>query len=64
MKQVFSAMFIRWQRLFCLAALGVCIVLVSVSLPLLFDLMSRGTGWSMGLFPRPDDLWKECPRCF
>lgn len=64
MKRLFSAMSIRWQRLFCFAAWGVCIVLVSASLPFLFDLMSRGIGWSIGLFPRPDDLWKECPRCF
>jgi len=63
MKRLFSAMSIRRQRLFCFAAWGVFIVLFSASLPFLFDLMSRGIGWIMGLFPRPDDLWKECPRC-
>lgn len=64
MKRLFSAMPIRWQRLFCFAVWGVFIVLVSVSLPFLFDLVGRGIGWIMGLFPRPDDLWKECLWCF
>lgn len=53
-----------WQGLRRFAAWGVFIVLVLASLPFLFDLMSRGIGWIMGLFPRPDDLWKECPWCF
>jgi len=64
MKPLFSAMSIRWQRLFCFATCGVFIVLVLASLPFLFDLMGRGIGWIMGLFPHPDNLWKECPWCF
>jgi len=64
MKRLFSAMSIRWQRLFCFAAWGVFVVLVLASLPFLFDLMGRGIGWIMGLFPHPDELWKECPWCF
>ncbi len=64
MKRLFVLISAPWQGLLCFAAWGVFIVLVSVSLPFLFDLLSRGIGWIMGLFPRPDDLWKECPWCF
>jgi len=63
MKHLFSAMFPRWQRLLRFAAWGVFIVLAVVSLPSLFDLMGRGTGWMMGLFPHPEELWKGCPWC-
>lgn len=64
MKRLFVLISAPWQGLLRFAAWGVFIVLVLASLPFLFDLMSRGIGWIMGLFPRPDDLWKECPWCF
>lgn len=54
----------RWQRLLRLVAWAPLIVLFLASLPFLFDLMNRGIGWIIGLFPRPNDLWKECPWCF
>jgi hypothetical protein len=63
MKRPYSAMSIRWQRLLCFATWGVFIALASVSLPFLFDLVSRGIGWVTALFPHPAELWKECPRC-
>lgn len=63
MKRPYFAISIRWQRLLFFAAWGVFIVLVSASLPFLFDLMSRGIGWVTALFPHQDELWKECPRC-
>ena len=61
MKRLFAMVSLRWQGLLPIAAWGIFIVFVSVNLPFLFDLMSRGIAWIMGLFPRPDDLWKECP---
>lgn len=64
MKRLFVLISPPWQGLVRFAAWGVFIVLVLASLPFLFDLISRGIGWIMGLFPRPDDLWKECPWCF
>ncbi len=64
MKRLFAMISPRWHRLLPFTASGIFIVFVSVNLPFLFDLMSRWIGWIMGLFPRPDDLWKECPWCF
>lgn len=64
MERLFAATIPRWKRLLCFAAWAAIIILFLASLPFLFDLMSRGIGWIMGLFPRPDDLWKECPWCF
>jgi len=63
MTSLFGAISPRWRKLFHFAAWGVFIVMVLASLPFLFDLMGRGIGWTMGLFPHPDDLWKECPWC-
>jgi len=34
------------------------------SAPFLFDVLSRGMEWIAGLFPHPDNLWKECSWCF
>lgn len=64
MKPLFSAMSTRWQRLLCVAGWGVFVVLFFASLPFLFDVISRGFGWILGLIPRPDNLWKEYPWCF
>ncbi len=64
MKRLFSAMSPRWQRLLGFDTWGVFIVLVLVSLPFLFDLMSCGIGWIMALFSHPDESWKECSWCF
>ena len=64
MKRLFAMISPRWQRPLRFAAWGMFIVFVSVNLPFLFDLMSRGIAWIMGLFPHADDLWKECPWCF
>ena len=60
MKRVFSATSPGWQRFLCFAACGVFIVMVSVNLPFLFDLMSRGIGWIVALSPHPDESWKGC----
>ena len=27
-------------------------------------LVGRGIGWIIGLFPHPDESWKECSWCF
>jgi len=64
MKRFFAAMSPWWRPLLGFAAWGVLIVLVLVSLPFLFDLMSRGIGWIVALFPHPDESWKSCPWCF
>ena len=63
MKRLFAMIPLRWLRLLRFAAWGVFILLVLASSPFLFDLIGRGIGWIMGLFPRPDDFWKECPWC-
>jgi len=64
MRGLLTAFFPRWKPLLCFAAWAAIIVLFLASLPFLLDLMSRGIGWIMGLFPRPNDLWKGCPWCF
>ena len=64
MKRLFAAMSPRWQLLLGFVACGVLIVLVLASSPFLFDLMSRGIGWIMALFPHPDESWKERSWCF
>ncbi len=61
MKRLFAAISPRWKRLLRLAPLAAIIVIFLASLPFLFDLMNHGIGWIMGLFPHPDELWKECP---
>ena len=63
MKRLLAAMAPRWQRLFEFAAWGALIVVIFASAPFLFDLVGRGIGWIIGLFPRPEELWKECPWC-
>jgi hypothetical protein len=35
-----------------------------VSTPFLFDLIGRGIDWIIGLFPHPDEVWREYPWCF
>lgn len=64
MKRLFASMSPRWRRLLEFAAWGTLIVMIFASTPLLFDLIGRGIGWIIGLFPHPDELWKECPWCF
>jgi hypothetical protein len=64
MKRLFPDMSSRWQRLLLVVSWGALVVLILASAPFLFDLIGRGLGWISGLFPRPDDLWKECPWCF
>ncbi len=64
MKRFFAAMSPRWQRLLESAAWGALIVVIFASAPFLFDLVGRAVGWVSGLFPHPDELWKECPWCF
>ena len=63
MKRLFAAMSLRWQRLLEFAAWGTLIVVIFASAPFLFDLVGRGIGWIIGLFPHADELWKECPWC-
>ena len=63
MKRLFAAMSPRWQRLLEFAAWGTLVVAIFASAPFLFDLVGRGIGWIIGLFPHPDELWKECPWC-
>lgn len=64
MKRLFASMSSRWQRLFEFAARAALIVVILVSGPFVSDLEGRGVGWIIGLFPQPDELWKECPWCF
>jgi len=64
MKRLFSAMSPRWQRLLGFAAWGALIVVILASAPFLFDPVGRGIGWIIGLFPHPDESWKECSWCF
>jgi len=64
MNGLFSSTPPRWRRLLWFAAWGVFIVWISVNLPCLFNLMSRGIDSITALFPRPNESWKECPRCF
>ncbi len=59
MKRVFVAISPRYRRLLHFAARGVLIVLASASLPFLFDLMNRGIGWFIGLFPHSNRPWEE-----
>jgi hypothetical protein len=61
MKRLLAAMAPRWQRLLEFAARGALIVVIFASAPFLFDLVGRGIGWIIGLFPRQEELWKECP---
>jgi hypothetical protein len=61
MKRLFLAMAPRWQRLLEFAAWGALIVVILAIAPFLFDLVGRGIGWIIGLVPRPEELWKECP---
>jgi hypothetical protein len=35
--------------------------MIFASAPFLFDLVGRGIGWIIGLFPHPEELWKACP---
>ncbi len=63
MKLLLAAMAPRWQRLLEFAAWGTLIVVIFASAPFLFDLVGRGIGWIIGSFPRPEELWKECPWC-
>ena len=63
MKRLFAAMAPRWQRLLEFAAWGALILVICASGPFLFDLIGRGIGWIIGLFPRAEELWKECPWC-
>ncbi len=64
MKRFFAPMSARWQRLLGFAAWAAFIVVIFASAPFLFELMSRGIGWIIGLFPHPDESWKECSWCF
>jgi hypothetical protein len=64
MKRLFAMISPRWLRLLRFAAWAALVVMVLASLPFLFDLVGRGIGWIIGLFPHPDELWKECPWCF
>lgn len=64
MNRIFVAISPQWKRLLRFVGWAALIVLLLASLPFLFDLMNRGIGWIIGLFPRPDDLWKECSWCF
>ena len=63
MKRLLAAMAPRWQRLLEFAAWGALIVAIFTSTRFLFALVGRGIGWIIGLLPRPEELWKECPRC-
>ena len=63
MKCLFVLISPPWQRLLRLAAWGTLIVTIFASAPFLFDLVGRGIAWIIGLFPHPDELWKECPWC-
>ena len=64
MKRLFAAESLRWRILLRFAAWAVLIVLIFASAPFLFDVLSRGMEWIAGLFPHPDNLWKECSWCF
>ncbi len=63
MKRLFAAMSPRWRKLLRFAGWGALIVVIFESAPFLFDLVGRGIGWIIGLFPHPDELWKECSWC-
>lgn len=63
MKRLLAAMSPRWQRLLEFAAWGALIVAIFASAPILFDLVGRGIGWIIGLFPDPAELWREWPWC-
>ncbi len=63
MKRLSSAMSFRWRKLLHFAAWGALAVVIFASAPFLFDLVGRGIGWIIGLFPHPDELWKECTWC-
>jgi hypothetical protein len=64
MKRLFPATSFRWQRLLLVVSWGALIVLIVVSTPFLFDLIGRGIDWIIGLFPHPDEVWREYPWCF
>ena len=63
MNRIFAAISHQWKRLVRFAAWGTLIVAIFASAPFLFDLVGCGIGWIIGLFPHPDELWKECPWC-
>ena len=63
MKRLFAAMSPRWRKLLHFAGWGALIVVIFASAPFLFDFVGRGIGWIIGLFPHPDELWKECSWC-
>jgi hypothetical protein len=63
MKPLFAMISPRWQRLLEFATWGALIAVICASAPFLFDLVGRGIGWIIGLSPRPEELWKECPWC-
>jgi hypothetical protein len=52
------------RSLLSFAEWGALIVLILASASFLFDLINRSSGWIIGLFRIPDELWKECSRWF
>jgi len=64
MKRLFAMISLRWRRPFEFAAWGAIIAVILASGPFVFDLVGCGAGWIVGLFPYPNELWKECRWCF
>jgi len=58
MNQLLPAISPRCRKLLRCAAWAALIVLLLVSLPFLFDVLSRGIDWLTGLFPNPAKLWE------
>ncbi len=48
----------RRRKMLCCAAWAALIVMLLVSLPFLFGVLSRGIDWITGLFPNPAKSWE------
>lgn len=48
----------RCRKILCFAAWAALIVLLWVSLPFLFGVLSRGIDWITGLFPNSTKSWE------
>lgn len=58
MKRLCSTISPRCRKLLCFAAWAALIVLLLVSLPFVFGVLSRGIDWITGLFPNPVKSWE------
>lgn len=49
----------RCRKILCFAAWAALIVLLLVSLPFLFGVLSRGIDWITGFLPNPERSWER-----